>query len=150
DPAQERETREEPDREWRRDLLCASQDTPDDPILDEDLEPLGDAGRPLAPPLHPSQVLGGQPGLAQRRSEHIRGSDCILDREVDAYAADRGHRVRRITDTEEARAIPSTQPVHPDGEQLDLVPITQLADTVSGERRELRDAVAERRQPSLL
>src|SRR5438552_5446009 len=67
DPAQEREPRDELDGELRRDLLRASQDAPDDPILHEDLQPLGDEGRPLAPPLHPSEVLGGQPVLAQRR-----------------------------------------------------------------------------------
>lgn len=35
DPAQEREVREEPDGERRRELLRAAQDAPDDPILDQ-------------------------------------------------------------------------------------------------------------------
>src|SRR5207245_97605 len=78
-PAQERETREKPDSERRRDLFRASQDASDDPILNVDLKPLGDAGRPLAPPLHPAQVLGGQSTLTQGHSQQIRGSDRILD-----------------------------------------------------------------------
>src|SRR5919198_4251863 len=61
EPAQERETREKPEKERWCDLLRASQDTPDEPVLDQQLEPLDEAGRPPGPPPAPAPVPGRQP-----------------------------------------------------------------------------------------
>src|SRR5581483_3323542 len=49
------------------------------------------------------------------------GGDGVLDGEVDADAADRGHRVGGVADAQHARRVPAPQAVHTDVEVLDVV-----------------------------
>src|SRR5439155_13149228 len=78
------------------------------------------------------------------------GGHRVLDGEVDADAADRGHRVRRVADAQQARPVPAVEAVHPDGEQLDLVPVADLLDPVGEERPETGHGFLELGQPTLL
>jgi hypothetical protein len=55
---------------------------------------------------------------AAARRECWRG-DRVLNREIDADAADRRHGVRRIADAEQARPVPLAQPIDRDRQQLD-------------------------------
>ena len=47
--------------------------------------------------------------------------------------------MRGIADAKQAWAAPVPQPVDPDGEQLDLVPVIELADAIAHERSKLGD-----------
>lgn len=58
--------------------------------------------------------------------------------------------MRRITDAQESRAKPLTQPIDLDREQFDRLPVLQFADAIGHKRRELRHTVAKRRRPSSL
>ena len=64
EPARERRTRDEPEREGRRELPGGVQDAGDDSVLDQELEPLGDTRRQLAAPLDPAQVIDVEPAVA--------------------------------------------------------------------------------------
>ena len=103
---------------------------------------LGDARRQLAPPLH--RAAGRRRVTRPRRAaagQDVGRGDRVLDREVDADAADRRHRVRRVADAEQARAgttarSRSTATVS----SLTSSQLAQLADAVGEERRERGDA----------
>src|SRR5437870_4728883 len=56
DPAQERESPQEPQGPRGGELCTAPDHAAEDPVLDEHLEALGDPGRELPPPLHPPEV----------------------------------------------------------------------------------------------
>ena len=68
-------------------------------------------------------------------SEQVGRSDRVLDRQVDADAADRRHRVRRVADAEQARLRPLRQAIDGDGEQLDVVPRANVFGDVRGQHR---------------
>src|ERR1700742_4437853 len=91
-----------------------------------DLDELSYAGRKLAPRLHTGQTPLGQPPLAQRSGQNISRGDRILNREVDAHATRRRHRVRRVSDTQETRRVPLPQTVDLYRPQFDLIPISQV------------------------
>jgi hypothetical protein len=104
-----------------------------------DLHRLRRLGRPEAPPPHRVEVvLRDRAAAREPRGEQVGGGDRVLDREVDADASDRRHRVRRVADAEEARLAPVEQPVDGDGEELDVAPRAHVAD-VRGEHRRGRD-----------
>src|SRR3712207_468767 len=123
DPAQKREVRAQPDQERRRDRARTTQNPRDEPILNEDLNPLRDARRQLAPLLHLTQMDRGEAALTQGRSQPVRRGHGVLDRQIDADSADRRNRMRRIADAEETWAVPLTQSVYCDREQLDVLPV---------------------------
>src|SRR5260370_2486402 len=100
-------------------------------IVYEKLEALRDAGRKIAARLHLAQVILGEPALAQRRRENICGGDRVLNREIDADAAHRRHRVCRVADAQQARAMPLLQAADLYRDQFDLVPVAQLADPLA-------------------
>ena len=59
-------------------------------------------------------------------SEEVGGGDCVLQGDVDAYAADGGHGMGCVSDAEEAGGAPLLKAVDLDGEELDLVPGVDL------------------------
>ena len=59
-PAEERNQRQQPDCERRRELVPIGEDGPDDAILNHELHSLRHAGRPLTPLLDPLEVLDCQ------------------------------------------------------------------------------------------
>ena len=130
-------------------LIRTAEDPRDDPSLNQHLEPLGDARGELTPPLHQAQVVRGEPPQAQGFGEQVRRGDRVLDREVDADAADRGHRVGGVPDAEQARPVPPAQAVDTDREQLHVLPIADLSLTTGGERREPHHIAAECLEPTL-
>ena len=66
------------------------------------LRRLDDPGREHAPLLHPGEQRVDVLAARQRPGKDVRGGNRVLDREIDADAADRRHRVRRIADREQA------------------------------------------------
>jgi hypothetical protein len=63
---------------------------------------------------------------AEYRSEDARSSHSILNREIDADAADRGHGMRGVADAQQAGKTPAAQAVDLDGKQGDLIPRLDL------------------------
>ena len=57
----------------------------------------------LAAALHGAKVAHGDVAVHEFGGEHVRCRDGVLNREIDADAADRRHRVRRVADAEQAR-----------------------------------------------
>ena len=91
-----------------------------------ELHPLRGARRKRPPPLHVGEHFGPDLARAQRAGEPVRRRDRILDGEIDADAADRRHRMRRVADAQEARPVPLPQPVDLHGQELDVVPAPQF------------------------
>ena len=58
----------------------------------------------------------------QRQRQDIGGRDGVLNREIDADAADRRHGVGRIADAEQPGPVPLLQTVDLDRQQLHVVP----------------------------
>jgi hypothetical protein len=98
-PAQNRKIDEEPEEPRRLDFAGAAEDAGDYSFLNHDLKGLYDFGWPFAPLLHLRQKLIIQRPVARQWSgEEIRRRDCVLNREIDADAADRRHGMRGISD----------------------------------------------------
>ena len=96
-----------------------------------------------APLLDRREILVRHLAGAQRTRELVRRRDRVLHRHVDADAADRRHRMRRIANAQEPGSPPFLQPIDRDAEQLDVVPAFQFADPVGEKRRHFDDAAAE-------
>jgi hypothetical protein len=115
--------------------------------MDHHLKTLGDSGGELAAVLDLGEGEAGDyysAGTGDKGGgEDAGGSYGILDGEVDANAADGGHGVGGVADTEEAGAVPVLEAVDLNGEELDLVPVGELVYTVGEERNEARERGAE-------
>ena len=105
----------------------ACQDAADDPPLDGELQSLREPHRQRAPLFDGLEIGVRHFARAQRAGEPIGGGDRILHRHVDANAADRRHRVRRVADADQSGPPPFLQPIDGDAEQLDVVPGFQFA-----------------------
>ena len=81
----------------------------------------------------------------QRPGEDVGGRDRVLDREVDADAADRRHGVRGIADREQPGPVPAGQPVELHGQQVQVADLVELGEVES--RRGLRHFLADRLDP---
>ena len=147
-PPQQREPPEHPHRERRLRRRGAAQHVADDAVLDRHLHALRHARRPFAPALHGAQVVQRRAALAQPRHQDVGGGDRVLDRQVDADAADRRHRMRGIADAQQAGPKPGVQPVHRHGQQLHIVPDREFLHAVAQIRRQPHDLGAERLQPA--
>ena len=86
-------------------------------------------------PLNFAQVFGRQRASLQRLGQNVGGDDRVLNRVVDADAADRRHDVRGVADEEESRFVPLLHAARLDREHRDLLPVFQLLEA-SGELRE--------------
>ena len=71
---------------------------------------------------------------------NIRGRDGILNRQIDADATDRRHRVRRIADAKQTRAPPFPQSIDAHRKQAHVIPVAQAlrCDRAGTERRRRR------------
>ena len=83
--------------------------TPDEPVLQKDLESLRRPRRKRAAGLYRLQSRIGDPAVGEPRSQNIGGGNRVLDREIDADAADRRHCMSGVADAEEARPVPYPQ-----------------------------------------
>jgi hypothetical protein len=81
--------------------------------------------------------------LAKPRGQNVGRCNRVLDGEIDADAEGGGHRVGRVANAEEAWPVPASQAIDLDGEQLDVVPRPQVADSVAQKGRQAHDVVAE-------
>ena len=53
-----------------------------------------------------------------------------MNRDVDADTAERRHRVRRIADREIAWLVPLSQSIRTDGQELHLIPVANVVNTI--------------------
>ena len=79
-----------------------------------------DGGEPPSP-FDFREVGRTHPAPEQRRGEDLRGRHGVLDGEVDADPAGRGHRMRGVADAEQAVDVPGLQPVQPDVEPVQVI-----------------------------
>ena len=136
-------TPEQPHGERRLRRGGAAQHVADDAILDRHLNALRHARRRFAAALYGTQIVQRGAALAQSRHQDVRRGDRVLDRQVDADAADRRHRMRRIADAQQPGTKPGVQPVHRDGQQLHVVPRREFVHAVPQKRRKPHDVGAE-------
>ena len=110
-------------RRYARRFAGLFQHARDQAFLHGDLHALDDLHRPFAALLDGGeQRLVDRTAVEQRLRQRIRGGDRVLDREIDADAPDRRHRVRSVADQQQARLVPALQPVHLHGQRADGVP----------------------------
>ena len=109
--------------------------------MNENLHRLNEPRRPFTPCLEFAQIIHGNRTGSQFLGEQIGSRDGILDREINADAACRRHRVRRITDAKQPVAAPITETIDLHREQLDFCPVIKLCHTVAEKCREGDDLV---------
>ena len=71
--------------------------------MGEDLEPLGAAHGTFAVVLDAAQIVHGDRAAEQGFGEMVGGCDCVLQGDVDAYAADGRHGMSSVAYAEQAR-----------------------------------------------
>jgi hypothetical protein len=98
--------------ERRFDRPRLTQYSGNDPALHGDLQPLRHASGELATPLDLAELGEVEPSFPQRFEKNIGCGHGILDREIDADAADRRHGMGGIANTQQTRPKPIDQPVH--------------------------------------
>src|SRR3546814_14663536 len=91
-------------------------------VCSSDLHRLREPRRQHPPRLHLRQQRRDILAPRHRAGKNVGGSDRILDREIDPYPADRRHRVRRVTDEQHPRLVPSLEPVAAHRDALSVVP----------------------------
>jgi hypothetical protein len=111
--------------------------------VDEDLSGLDAADGHLAAALDGLEVGFGDPPFAQRRGEAVGGGHGVLHGEVDADPAGGGHGVGGVADQQEPRAVPGGKAVDLHGQQLDLLPVVELAQPVAQEGGGVGDGALE-------
>ena len=102
----------------------------------------------FAAALHGAEIIQRGGALAHARHQDVGRGDRVLDRQVDADAADRRHGMRGVADEQQAGAKPGIQPVHRHGQQLHVVPGREFVHPVAQKRREPHDVGAERLEPA--
>jgi hypothetical protein len=143
-PAQDRKSDEKPQEPRRRDLARAAEDTGDYSFLNNNLHALNDFRWPFAPLLHLRQQRIAQRCLAgQWQGENIGRRDRVLNREIDADAADRRHRMRGVADAQKPRLVPKRQAVDRDGQKLDVVEAFEFVNAIGEERSQHGNMVAQ-------
>jgi hypothetical protein len=125
-------------RDWAGVLEGAGEDA-----VSEDLHALGVADGALAVVLDASQIVHGGAVAEQGFREDVGGGDCILEGDVDAYAADGRHGMGCVADAEQAGRAPVLKVVDLDGEEFDLVPGVDLGGAASEEGDDALDALLE-------
>lgn len=109
------------EREWWGEGAIAVEDAVQEAV-GEELHLLGFADGGFAIVLNGAEVVYGGTAGEQAFGEDVSGGDCVLHGDVDADAADGGHGVGRVSDTEQARGTPLAEAVDLHGEELHLVP----------------------------
>ena len=121
----------------------ASQRAADHAILDQPLQPLGRARRKRTAALHGLEIVDRHLAAPQRFGQDVRRGHGILDREVDPDPTDRRHRVCRVADAEQSGPLPFPQPIDLHCQQLDGVPVLELADAIGEEWDDRGDRLTE-------
>ena len=92
--------------------------------------------------LYVREAIGRDHAFTKRFDELVRCSNSVLNREINPNAADWRHRVGSIPDAEKPGTIPLSQSIHPDAQELALLPIMQLANAIiAGLKSEATTAV---------
>jgi hypothetical protein len=93
-------------------MRCSSAThTAQEIVLCEDLQPLCCARWKHPAPLHAGQHFDADLACAQGTGKPVRRRHRILDGEIDADAANRRHRMRRVADAQQSRPVPFPQTV---------------------------------------
>jgi hypothetical protein len=108
-----------------------------------DLEALRVADGALAVVLYGEEVVEGWAGVAEGFGEAVGGGDRVLQRDVDADAADGGHGVCGVADAEEPGEVPAVEDVDLDFEEFDLIPVGDLGYAVGEEGCDADDALVD-------
>lgn len=129
-------------REGRLDRAGALKGAGEDAV-GEDLRSLCVSHGTLAVVLDSLQIVyrgaAGEDGLG----EDIGRGDCVLKGDVDADAADRGHRMGCVADAEQAGGTPVLKMVYLNCEELHLVPGVDLGSAAREEGDDALDALLE-------
>jgi hypothetical protein len=75
--------------------------------------------------------------------QNISSRDSVLDGQIDPHTAHGRHGMGRVSNAQQAGAIPPPQPVDPHRQQLHIVPAVQFRHAITQESRELDNACAE-------
>src|SRR5580658_1077902 len=127
----------------------ATQNAPNDPVLNCELQPLCCQGREVPPLLDSLKVLErGGPDM-QLWAQDVRRRDRVLDGQIDADSTDWRHRVRCITNTDESRTRPLHKTINFHRQKTDLTPIAQFLDAIMQERFHFDDFALKRGQTAL-
>ena len=124
-------------------VLGAERDR-DGPVLNEALHPLNDRCGQPPPRLNPGEIPGGHRVPAQRLGEDPRGGHRVGDGQIDADAADRRHRMRRVPDEQQAVDVPAVQPIQLHVKEFDVVERRQRGHPVGEPRHQLGHLTAQR------
>src|ERR1700733_8226536 len=85
----------------------------------------------LSPLLQPRQQRFRQTPLPERLSQQVCRRHRILDGQIYSYATRRGHGMRSVADTEQARKMPFPQPVDLHRQQFNLIPAFEFVHAIS-------------------
>ena len=118
--------------------------------MDEELEALRHLGWPFPAALYLHQVALAQVSIGQRFRQQVRGGNSVLDRQVDADAADRRHGVGGIANAQQAGPAPLLQAIDLDCQQVDVLPAPQIAQRLFEGRYKTGDAAAKFLEAGLL
>ena len=122
----------------------AAEHATDDVVLYPHLQPLRPARWRLAPRLHAGQIgVRHMAGAERHGQQEIRRRHRVLDREVDADAADGRHGMSCVADAEQPRPVPSPETVHANGQQLEIIEALDFSRAPLEERRQLFEIVLE-------
>ena len=134
---------QQPQQKWRIQGLGAAEHATDHVVLYPHLQPLRPARWRLAPRLHAGQIGVRHMAGAERHGQQIRRRHRVLDREVDADAADGRHGMSCVADAEQPRPVPSPETVHANGQQLEIIEALDFSRAPLEERRQLFEIVLE-------
>ena len=109
--------------QWWSHWLSCLEDALKEMLMHKDLHPLRKMCGPLAAALNSAQIVQFYTVFAQGWPQNICCRDGILNREIDADAADWRHRMCGVADAQQPFAIPLSQPVHFDREQFHRLPV---------------------------
>ncbi len=70
------------------------------PLVCENLKPLGHARRKFPPTLNLTKLIFAGGAAQQRLRQNVRGGNGILDREIDSDPSHRRHRVSAVPDAQ--------------------------------------------------
>lgn len=81
-----------------------------------------------------AEMCIGQCSVQQRCGKDVCGRNGVLNREVDAHAAHRRHRVRGIADAQHAGRPPCRQAIHAHVQKMHLIPTGDFLEAFGRQR----------------
>ncbi len=133
---------EELEEEWGLYGAGVAEDSVED-FVGEDLYALGVVDGALAVVLDAGEVVGCSGSGEEGFGEDVGGGYGVLQRDVDADAADGGHGVGGVSDAEQAGRGPLLEAVDFYGEELDFVPGVEGGGAAGEEGDDALDALLE-------